>query len=237
VTPPANLAPYGAARIGRQMIGRHMRTLRTTPEPNLPAEVCMLQMPFELTGLSTGRTVRSTWHLREEEIAGARATASRMGVTLNALFLGELAIALFERCGQQRFAIAQTYLGRRADELGAVGSFSTTRPLVFDWTGTPSERAVCQQVMKETQRVMALDAIEQSTQPVTIGWELNDVRPMTRPAEVRQEAVPFVMASVQIYFMVNQYADGYDVHVVFGEGRFDSRLLHAFVDVWRAKLL
>ena len=70
-------------------------------------------------------------HVPNDMIAFATELATGNGLTLNALLLGSLATLLHRHSHSSRFAIGQTYVGRRSDQFEAVGSFSTNvrRPL------------------------------------------------------------------------------------------------------------
>ena len=108
---------------------RHMRTQKAPPEPVLAMDVCQ----FRLDGpqLESFR-VTSTWHVAHDVMATAHAVATDMGITLNSFLLGTLAWVLHDAHDQRCFAISQTYLGRTAEELRAVGSYSVAAPMVLN---------------------------------------------------------------------------------------------------------
>jgi hypothetical protein len=153
-----------------------------------------------------------------------------MGVTLNAFLLGTLAWLLHAASAQQCFAISQTYLGRTMEELHAVGSYSSTAPMVFDFSEEPSLDMVCRHIQQETQRILALDVIVQSTQLPTVAYELNDIRPMDRPAEVKGQLSSFTL--VDLFFTVNQFSDGYAVAVLYDESKMDGAGVNGCVEEW-----
>ena len=162
----------------------------------------------------------------------AQAAASRMGVSLNAFFFGTLAHQLHEYAGQARFAVLQSFYGRSLEELHAVCSFSSFHPMLFDLSDAPGLASLCKHVMRETQRVMALEVILPSRQPCTLAWELNDLRPLKRSPEEKRRALPYVL--VDLFFMVNQYTDGFDVYVAYNAGKYEAAPLEAFIERWMA---
>jgi len=173
--------------------------------------------------------VTSSWHVAHETMAAAQASATQRGVTLNSFLLGTLAWVLHDALEQRCFAISQTYLGRTMDELRAVGSYSVTQPMVFDFAEEPSLDAECRLVQGETQRILALDVIVQSTQMPTAGYELNDLRPIERPAEVTCQ--PSTITPVDV-FVVNQHSDGYTAMVFYEDGKCDAAWGDGRVEQW-----
>jgi len=65
---------------------------------------------------------------------------------------------------------------------------------------------------------------------VMIAYELNDVRPMPRPAEARRQTSLFSL--VDLFFLVNQHADGFTAMVLFDEGRHEAGGVEACVESW-----
>ena len=110
-----------------------------------------------------------------------------------------------------------------------MGSFSVGVLMVFDFTAGPNLQTLCRHALGETQRILALETIVQSTQPVAVAYELNDVRPLKRPPETQQQAHPFQM---DVFFTANRFADGYTIAVVFDEHKYDTHALEAFVQSW-----
>ena len=204
-----------------------MRTQKAPPEPVLAMDVCQ----FRLDGpqLESCR-VTSTWHVAHDVMATAHAVATDMGITLNSFLLGTLAWVLHDVHEQRRFAISQTYLGRTAEELRAVGSYSVSVPMVFDFSGEPSLQAVCRHVQRETPRILALDVIVQTTQIPTVAYELNDVRPIKRLAETKRRPTSIVLSD--LFFLVNQHSDGYNVMVLYDEGKCDVAWVDGQVERW-----
>ena len=224
---PAGLPTYDASAIARHAIVRHMHTRGAPPEPVLAMDV----RQFRLEGPQSERgSVTSSWHVAHETMAAAQASATQRGVTLNSFLLGTLAWVLHDALEQRCFAISQTYLGRTMDELRAVGSYSVSVPMVFDFAEEPSLDAVCRHVQGETQRVLALDVIVQSTQMLTVAYELNDVRPIERPEEVKCQQLSFTL--VDVFFLVNQYSDGYTAMVLYDEGKCDAAWVDGRVERW-----
>jgi hypothetical protein len=206
---------------------RHMRTQKAPPEPVLAMDV----RQFRLDGpqLESFR-VASTWHAAHDVMATAHAVAIDMGITLNSFLLGTLAWVLHDVHEQRRFAISQTYLGRTAEELRAVGSYSVVAPMVFDFSEGPSLQAVCRHVQRETLQILALDVIVQSTQIPTVAYELNDLRPMKRLAEIKRRPTSIVL--FDLFFIVNQHLDGYAATVLYDEGKRDAPWVDGCVERW-----
>ena len=190
-------------------------------------EVCQ----FRLDGpqLESFR-VTSTWHVAHDVITMAHAAATDMGVTLNSFLLGTLAWVLHDVHEQRRFAISQTYIGRTPEELRAVGSYSVSVPMVFDFSEEPSLQAVCRHVQRETPQILALDVIVQSTQVPTVAYELNDARPIKRPAETKRRPTSIVL--YDLFFIVNQHSDGYAALVLYDEGKCDAAWVDGCVERW-----
>jgi len=230
----ASLPLHSASKIGRIAIAHHINALTA------PAELVdhvQLRLPFErvdqpLSALDFVPRVgaMSTWHISEQTISAAQQSARRMGITLNAFLFGTLAWRIFECSGQHHFAVGQTFLGRRLDELQAVGSFSTILPFVFDFAGDPSLRDTCQQVHCDTQRVMSNEFLVQREPIPTVCYELNDLRPLPWPAEERQAESSTHLAD--LFFLVNQYAQGFAVVASYDAGKYDADCVESLVLDW-----
>ena len=163
-----------------------------------------------------------------ETIAAATQIATSSGFTLNALLLGTLACVLRKHSGRDKFAISQTYLARRSDQMQAVGSFSTIKNMVFDFAANPSLISMCRHVLKETQQIMSRNGVVVgSSQVPPMSYELNDLRPLPMPA-----AVLMSQALGEIFFTVNQYIDGYCVIAMFDTGKYSSKGIETFVSEW-----
>jgi len=199
------------------------------------------------------RMVCSSWHIDGAHVKSAEQSASALEVTLNAYLICTLAVRLHKHLEDRvqsteyrvqnrglspkhsapsHIAISQTYLGRGREELRFVGSYSVGVPMVFDFTAGPNLKTLCRHALGETQRILALDTIVQSTQPVAVAYELNDVRPLKRPPETRQLAHPF---QTDVFFAVSRFVDGYTIAVVFDEHKYDAHALEAFVQSWIVK--
>ena len=91
--------------------------------------------------------------------------------------------------GQDRFAVNQTYVGRRPDQLHAVGSYSGSVALEFSFDNQSSLRDTCQHVFKQTMKIMASAdrAVATATRFSNVAYELNDFRPITRPSVTSDE--------------------------------------------------
>ena len=146
------------ARIAHDAAVHHVRSLGTPPL-DVPATLRDLRLPFERDVRGESATGYFQRSLDEATMANLRRVAASNGLTLNAIVLGTLASLLHRLCGRQAFAIAQTYLGRRIEQLRDVGSFSSSAPMVFSFEGAPPLRSTCRHVLEETQRMMARDVI------------------------------------------------------------------------------
>jgi hypothetical protein len=166
--------------------------------------------------------------LSNETVAKLRRIASSSALTLNALLLGTLASFVHELCSQQRFSIAQSYLGRQMDQLRTLGSFSGSAPMVFSFEGAPSLRATCRHVLEETQRMMATKFLGAAT-GATVHYELNDLRPMRIPSAgdtVQSHAIPGLM------ILVVEYADGFLLLVFYNVGKYHEAGVQTFLAEW-----
>ena len=224
----ADLPPYDASAIARHAIVRHMHTQGAPPESALAIDAREFRLHWPRSEES--RTVTSTWNVDDEAVSAAQASATQMGVTLNSFLLATLAWVLHDVSEQPCFAISQTYLGRTMEELRAVGSYSVTVPMVFDFSEPITLDRVCRHAQGEMLRSLALDVIVQSTQLTTVAYELNDVRPIERPVEAKRR--PSSFALVDLFFLVNQYSDGYGMMVLYDEGKFDAEWVNERVEQW-----
>ena len=225
----ASVPLHSASKIGRNAIAHHINALTAPAEPDLLAHVREPRLPFERVH-SPSVGALSTWHISEQTIFAAQQSAQSMGITLNAFLFGTLAWRLFECSGQHHFAVGQTYLGRRLDELHVVGSFSTGVPLVFDFSGKPSLRDTCEHVLRETQRAMGNEFLVQRQLNLTVCYELNDVRPIPRPAEQRREKTSVLL--VGLFFLVNQHSNGFSAMVLYDVGKYDAEGVERLVEDW-----
>eukprot|EP00966_Prymnesium_polylepis_P220745 5105878-Prymnesium_polylepis.1 len=199
---PAQLHECGEADMARHALANHFAALETPPI-DVPAHVCNMALPFARARPSKPASGSFQHIISTETVAALRGVALANGLTLNALVLGTLASFLHRRCRQPRFAIAQSYLGRQLDQMGTVGSFSSSAPLVFSFEDDPPLRSTCRHVLEETQRMMAVKVIGDSP-AVDVRYELNDLRPMKIPTAngVQGQGVPgFFVVAVE-------YADG-----------------------------
>lgn len=221
---------YDASLIARHTIAHYMHMSSVSLEQELAYEVFNLHLPFERPAgerVAT-RYVSSTRHVHDVIMFRAQESATRMCITLNALLLGSLAWLLHQCLSQRHVAIWQTYLGRSANEMQLVGSYSISTLMVF-----PEDlnlEATCRHVQAETQRLLALDGIMQSTQVPTVAYELNDLRPMEQPSEAYRQ--PQAVLLLDLFFFVNQYTDGYSVVVAYDENKHDHLGVDALVKHW-----
>jgi len=224
---------HATSKIGRQAIARHVhacRQLHAPPKLELDDLFVRLRLPFERLHGGPPVCKTSFWHISKHAIAAAQQSAQRMGVTLNALFFATLAHCLHDCSGASRFSVSQTHYGRRFDEHQVVGSFSTSVPLEFDFSSEHSLRSTCRHVMSEVQRVMVMEYVFGGSQLPTVAWELNDVRPLPRPREAKGVAAPVVLT--ELFFTVNEFADGFAVAVGYNAGSYDDEDVERFVEEW-----
>ena len=78
--------------------------------------------------------------------------------------------------------------------------------------------------------MLALDVIVQTTQHVTVSYELNNLSALQRPAELK--ALPSVFAPVDLFFIINEYLDGFAAVVLYDEGKYDATGLEDCVEGW-----
>ena len=166
-------------------------------------------------------------------IAKLNLLANSNGITLNAILLGWLATHLSVVSGQRKFAISQTYLGREPDQLQAIGSFSVSVPLEFDFAqklSVSSPLVTSQHVFKETMENMASPErlFAGSSLISNIGYELNDVRPKARPQVPPLQGVILC----DMFFLMNQYTDGFVANVAYSTGKFSREDVEALLDGW-----
>jgi hypothetical protein len=159
--------------------------------------------------------------------------AARHDITLNSILLGTLATQLWARSGQDQFAINQTYLGRRPDQLRAVGSYSHGVAMEFTFNDKTSLRDVCQSVFAETLRNMAApDRVANATLESNISYELNDVRHLPRPSSLPN--TPVVL--VDLFFVVCEYLDGLDAILSYDVSKFEDSDAELLLEDWMLAL-
>ena len=209
---------HDASVLARNAIARYVTTQSLPREPALPSHAT-LRLPFArplAEQEADQRSASSSWHVADVTIVAAQSSARRLSVTLNAFLLGTLAWTLRSVSGQQHFAIWQTYLGRGMEELHTVGSFSTTVPMTFDicdGVGLDAVRAITYKQRR------ARKVFVQTAQRATVAYELNDLRPLPRPVEQKQKAIK--VSLVDLFFIVNQFADGYDAVLLYDASKYD----------------
>ena len=232
------LQPYSAARVVRDAISHHVDVLCAEPRDRLPA--CSLDLLCKRSTIGPVAMETVYQHVRDDVMARATELATSRGLTLNALLLGSLASLLHKHSQSSRFAIQHTYLGRRADQLEAVGSFSTWVPMVFSFEGDPSLLHTCRHALRETLAVLKSVAVvggaAAGTEVPSFAYELNDMRPMPRPASMPELAdVEGRSGGVKlsdVFFIVNQYVDGYSVLVPYDAGMYERDAIEALVMEW-----
>jgi len=227
--PPVELVAHDEDVIARAAIAHHVRTL-SAQNTELPKDVLHLELPFKRDPVGPAQMEALTRHVADETIAAAEALASRQGLTLNALLMGSLAFLLHELSGRGEFAIMQNYLGRGLDQLHTVGSFSTGVPVLFSFATTgASLRSTCKHVLSETLAQMNRGDVVGVGQVPSMAYELNDARPIPRPAETTR---PGGVKLTDIFFYVNQFSDGYAVMISYDRGMYDVSSMDSLVTKW-----
>ena len=152
------------------------------------------------------------------------------GMTLNSILLGTLATQLRARSGQDHFAINQTYLGRRPDQMRAVGSYSGSVAMEFTFDDESSLLSTCQHVFTETMRNMAASdrAVANATHISNVSYELNDVRPILRPTSLGRSKVVLC----DLFFLVNEYVDGFDAMLSYDMSKFEEADAELLLEDW-----
>ena len=156
--------------------------------------------------------------------------AARRDMTLNSILLGTLATQLRAHSGQDHFAINQTYLGRRPDQMRAVGSYSGAVAMEFTFDDESSLLSTCQHVFTETMRNMVASdrAVANATQFSNVCYELNDVRPVPRPSSLPRLKVVLC----DLFFIVNEYIDGFDAVLAYDMSKFEETDAALLLEDW-----
>ena len=123
-------------------------------------------------------------------------------------------------------------MARRPEMLHTVGSFSHSVPMLFDFSARPSLRATCRFVLRETARMLACDVLPRTTAVPTVAWELNDIRPVPRPTLLNVEGRASNVKSFDLFFMVNEYADGFDAVLLYDSDIYDRGAAEELVSAW-----
>ena len=78
---------------------------------------------------------------------------------------------------------------------------------------------------------MAKDFLAQDlANACNVCYELNDVRPIPRTPEQRQQSTPVLLTG--LFFLVNQHPDGFSCMVSYDAGRFGADEVESFVEGW-----
>ena len=217
---------YDHADVAVDAVKEHVRRLTHRPPAELSEHACSLQVPALKSKTGVGAVEIIFEHIPEHGIAAFGDIAASNGYTLNSRLMGALALMLRTHLGQSELAIQQTYLGREPGQLQRVGSHVVGMPIRFRLEGNESLDASCHHVLRETQRHLRGEV--DFSGAVSICYELNDVRPMPRPES--QPQVDFKL--VDVFFLVNQYADGYSLMVLYDAGKYDGKGVEACVVEW-----
>ena len=157
--------------------------------------------------------------------------AARRNVTLNSILLGTLATQLRAHSGQDQFAINQTYLGRRPDQMRAVGSYSGFVAMEFTLDDGSSLLSTCQHAFTETMRNMAASdrAVANAALLSNVAYELNDVRPIPRPS-LSHFSSKFVLCD--LFFLVNEFVDGFTAEITYDVSKFEDAYAETLLKDW-----
>ena len=205
------LRPYDVASVVRDAIKHHLETLSSQP----PAESTVPELSLDPSlkrSIVVGGAVatRSIFRLvSTDDMARVTENATSHGLTLNALLLGSLAWLMHQHSQQSEFAIAQTYVGRRLDQLEAVGSYSTCLPMAFSFERDTSLQETCARVLRETLAVLKNGvAAGGSMAPPSFAYELNDVRPIPQPTPQQLDESTGVALVKDIFFSAQSALPG-----------------------------
>ena len=239
-----NFDTYDEHKLASDAIVAHLHALEAG---SIVVEPCPLQLLLpglcvvaEGTGSSVEAGMRSVQrNLDQHAITKFNHLATRHKVTLNSILLGTLAMHLHALSGQDHFAINQTYLGRRPDQLRAVGSYSTFVAMEFSFDGDSCLASTCEHVFKETMRNMAaaphkLAMLTSSL--ANVSYELNDVRPIPRPSSSPQPdnrpMAPMGVVLCDLFFLVNEHIDGFTAVVAYDVSKFEHAYAEVLLDGW-----
>jgi hypothetical protein len=228
---------YSASKLAEDATESHLRVLEAGPQelqaqplplllPSARASTeCMLPEGVGIVGMRGAQRI-----LSPSTVEMLTLTATSCGVTLNSILLGTLATYLRGCCSQNRFAIKQTYLGRRPDQLNAVGSYSQGVDMEFAFDDESSLLATCHHVFAETMKNMALmNKAEAATNLYTnVCYELNDMRPIPLSSSVPDMEVVLC----DLFFVVDEYVDGCAAIVMYDVNKFEHADAELFLDGW-----
>jgi hypothetical protein len=224
---------YDETKLANDALASHLSALEvgspvSGPHPLrlLLPEVCRTS---EVRPLEFGmRAVRRA--IRPLTIEMLNRFAASCNVTLNSVLLGTLATQLRTRSGQDQLVINQTYLGRRPDQLRAVGSYSRAVAMEFTFDDESSLVPTCQYVFAETMRTMVAPVRELANATLfsNVSYELNDLRPLPRPSSYQH----FNVVLCDLFFHVNQYADGLDAVVLYDVSKFEDADAKLILEYW-----
>ena len=224
----SSLTPYSESAIAYNAIAHHVRGLQLEP---LAPVANYVAFPFALTngGPSHGGLVN--FRIPDETITTLERVAASCGLTLNALFLGTLAGRVHKRSGMSDFSIAQVYLGRALNEMGAVGSYSTAVPMHFSFGEGRTFLAACKHALAET--MQTIDSITKGLvgpmlERPSLLYELTDLRPLPHPG--LDHPPPEVVEEMTV--QINRFVDGYVLCVVYDTGKYKSECIEAFLHEW-----
>ena len=224
----SSLTPYSESAIAYNAIAHHVRGLQLEPQAPVANYVAL---PFALTngGPSHGGLVN--FRIPNETITTLERVAASCGLTLSALFLGTLAWMLHKRSAMSDFSIAQVYLGRALNEMGAVGTYSTGMPMHFSFGEGRTLLAACKHALAETVQAMVSitkGLVGPMLERPSLLYELTDLRPLSQPG--LDHPPPEVVEEMTV--QINRWADGWVLCVVYDTGKYKSESIEAFFHEW-----
>jgi hypothetical protein len=230
---------YDASKLAEDAIVSHLHVLETgsinefLPHPFqlLLSDACTraVYTPFEFGMRSIQRAIGP------HTIAALNQIAVSSGVTLNSILLGMLATHLRACSGQDKFAINQTYHGRRLDQLQMVGSYSGPVAIQFTFDDHSLLLSACQHAFTETMKSMAASdrAVASSMLMSNVSYELNDLRPITCPSLTNdKEQVDKGYVLCDLFFIVNEYVDGVAAMVLYDVSKFEHPDTKYLLEGW-----
>jgi len=220
------------SKLANDALVSHLRVLETgshetVPHPHpvlLPGARTMAENTTPESGRGISRAISPT------TIGKLNRIAAYHNITLNSIFLGTLATQLRAHSGQDRFAINQTYIGRRPDQLLAVGSYSRSVAMEFTFNDKTLLHATCQDVFTQTletiRNMVAPDWVANTTHVSNVSYELNNLRNLPRSL-----GKPNVVLC-DLFFMVNEFAEGFDGALFYDASKFKDADAELLLEDW-----
>jgi hypothetical protein len=103
--------------------------------------------------------------------------------------------------------------------------------MIFSFMNEPSLLHTCQHALRKTFDVLKRGVAgggTADTEAPSFAYELNDMRPIPRPAEMQRIDAKLA----DIFFVVTQYADGYAVSAVLDAGVYERDVVETLLTEW-----